>query len=129
MILKKKLDFGEHQMNFGEAITTCMGKYVTFSGRATRSEFWWFYLFTVLISWGAILVDAAMFGSGATGILSSIASLVFFLPTLAVSSRRLHDVGKSGWWFLIALTIIGIILLIVWWASDTKPAGERYSEV
>ena len=70
-----------------------------------------------------------MFGSGATGILSSIASLVFFLPTLAVSSRRLHDVGKSGWWFLIALTIIGIILLIVWWASDTKPAGERYSEV
>lgn len=116
-------------MNFGESITTCMGKYVTFSGRASRSEFWWFYLFTVLISWGATLVEAAMFGVGAMGILSGIASLVFVLPSLAASSRRLHDIGKSGWWLLIALTVVGIILLIVWWASDTKPAGDRFSEV
>ena len=115
-------------MNFGQSITTCMGKYVTFSGRASRSEFWWFYLFTVLISWGATLVEAAMFGVG-TGILSSIVSLAFILPTLAASSRRLHDIGKSGWWFLIALTGVGVILLIVWWASDAKPAGERFSEV
>jgi uncharacterized membrane protein YhaH (DUF805 family) len=119
----------EYGMNFGESITTCMGKYVTFSGRASRSEFWWFYLFTVLISWGATLVEAAMFGVGAMGILSGIASLVFVLPSLAASSRRLHDIGKSGWWLLIALTVVGIILLIVWWASDTKPAGDRFSEV
>lgn len=116
-------------MTFGQSITTCMGKYVTFSGRASRSEFWWFYLFTVLISWGATLVEAAMFGGGAIGILSSIASLVFLLPSLAAGSRRLHDVNKSGWWLLIALTGIGVILLIVWWASDTKPTSERFSEV
>ena len=116
-------------MNFGQSITTCMGKYVTFSGRASRSEFWWFYLFTVLITWGATVVEAAMFGLGATGILSSIASLVFLLPSLAASSRRLHDIGKSGWWLLIALTGVGVILLILWWASDTKPAGERFSEI
>jgi len=48
---------------------------------------------------------------------------------LAASSKRLHDIGKSGWWLLIALTGVGVILLIVWWASDTKPAGERFSEI
>jgi len=114
------------KMNFGQAISTCMGKYVTFSGRASRSEFWWFYLFTIILSWGATLVDAAMFGVG-TGILSGLVSLAIALPSLAAGSRRLHDVGKSGWWQLLILTVIGIILLIVWWASDTKPAGDRFS--
>lgn len=117
-------------MNFGQAITTCMGKYFTFSGRAKRSEYWWFYLFTVLMSWGASLVGAATFGPGepAADILSGILSLVFLIPTLAAGSRRLHDIGKSGWWQLLIITIIGIILLIVWWATDTKQAGDKYGE-
>ena len=92
-------------MNFGQAISTCMGKYFTFSGRAKRSEYWWFYLFTILMGWGATLVGAVTFGPGdpAADVMSSILSLIFFMPALAAGSRRLHDIGKSGWWQLLIL--------------------------
>ena len=56
-------------------------------------------------------------------------TLILFLPMLAVGARRLHDIGKSGWWQLIALTIIGIILLIVWWATNTKFENSKFGEV
>ena len=107
-----------------------MGKYFTFSGRAKRSEYWWFYLFTILMGWGATLVGAVTFGPGdpAADVMSSILSLIFFMPALAAGSRRLHDIGKSGWWQLLILTVIGIILLIIWWATDTKPEGDKYGE-
>ena len=118
-------------MNFSQAISSCMGKYATFSGRAVRSEFWWFYLFTVLMTWGATLTGAAMFSIGdpMAELLSSIISLIFLLPTLAVGARRLHDIGKSGWWQLLAITVIGILLLIVWWATVTKKEDNEYGEV
>jgi len=61
--------------------------------------------------------------------LSLIVTLILFLPMLAVGARRLHDIGKSGWWQLIALTIIGIILLIVWWATNTKFENSKFGEV
>ena len=115
-------------MNFGQAITSCMGKYVTFSGRASRSEFWWFYLFVVLMSWGSTLVGNTMFGvlDPMAQILPLIVNSIFFLPVLAAGARRLHDIGKSGWWQLILLTGIGAILLIIWWASNTKSEGDQY---
>lgn len=104
-----------------------MGKYATFSGRASRSEFWWFYLFTVLLGWGATAVGALSApGTGAGEILSLIVSLALFLPTLAVGCRRLHDIGRSGWWQLLVLTLIGVILLIIWWATDTKREDNKY---
>ncbi len=112
-------------MNFGEAIATCMGKYFTFSGRAKRSEYWWFYLFTVLMNWGANMVDGIAYTGGISSLLVSSA---FLIPSLAVGSRRLHDIGKSGWWQLLILTILGVILLIVWWATDTKSEGDKYGE-
>ena len=86
-------------MNFGQSISTYIGKYGTFSGRATGSEYWWFYLFTVLMSWGSTIVAGAMFSFGdpMVDILPSIVSLVFFVPAIAAGSRRLDDIGKSGW--------------------------------
>lgn len=118
-------------MNIGQAIASCMGKYVTFSGRATRSEFWWFYLFVVLMSWGSSIVAITMFDvlDPMVQILPGIVNLIFLLPVLAAGARRLHDIGKSGWWQLIMLTGIGVILLIIWWASNTKSEGDQYGQV
>ena len=99
-------------MNFGQAISTCFSKYATFSGRASRPEFWWFFLLQILAS-----IAASMFGD----VVSSLVSLALLLPALAVGARRLHDIGKSGWWQLIMLTVIGLLLLIYWWV---QPAGE-----
>jgi len=115
-------------MNIGTSIATCMGKYATFSGRASRSEYWWFYLFNLLMTWGSIIVAASMFGIGnpSGDIFSNLISLIFLLPTLAVGSRRLHDIGKSGWWQLLIFTLIGIIPLIIWLASDTKAEGDKF---
>ncbi|WP_372825342.1 DUF805 domain-containing protein [Polaromonas sp.] len=98
-------------MNFGQAISTCLSKYATFSGRASRPEFWWFFLFQILVS-----VAASMLGDFA----ASLVSLALLLPALAVGARRLHDIGKSGWWQLIMLTVIGFLLLIYWWVQPGK---------
>ena len=80
-------------MGFGESIKTCFNKYATFSGRASRSEFWWFQL--------------AFFLS----IFTIIGGLILLLPNMAVTVRRLHDVGKSGWWYGTCI-ILGIFCLI-----------------
>lgn len=111
-------------MNFTTAISTCLSKYATFKGRATRSEFWWFYLFTVLLNWGASLVGNTL-GEGGE-YLSTVVSLVFFIPAIAAGSRRLHDTGRSGWWQLLMLTVIGLILLIIWWATDSKKEANKH---
>ena len=98
-------------MNFGQAISTCFSKYATFSGRASRSEFWWFFLFQILVS-----IAASMLGD----VVAGLVSLAVLLPALAVGARRLHDIGKSGWWQLIMLTGIGLLLLIYWWAQPAS---------
>lgn len=117
-------------MNFGQSISTCMRKYGTFSGRATRSEYWWFQLFIVLMSWGSTIVTGAIFSFGdpIADIFSGIVSFVFLVPALAAASRRLHDIGKSGWWqLLFIIPIIGWIPVVVWLATDTKSKGDKYN--
>ena len=131
-------------MNFIQSISTCMRKYVTFSGRATRSEFWWFYLFTVLVnlvatfqasSFVPVLLDGQDMTENESSYflnnffflyLSTITSLILLLPSLAVATRRLHDIGRSGWWILIAFTVIGIIPLLIWYVTDTKDEENIY---
>ncbi|MBL4616372.1 MAG: DUF805 domain-containing protein [Robiginitomaculum sp.] len=100
-------------MNFGESISTCFRKYFTFYGRASRSEYWWFMLFTVLA--GIVLpiidmsvfeiIEARVFAWTVADILpfSTIFNIVVFVPTIAVTARRLHDTSRSGWWQLIWL--------------------------
>ena len=99
-------------MTFGESIKTCVSKYADFSGRAARSEFWWWALFTILISVGLGMIS---------DVVSGIFSLATLLPYLAVGARRLHDTDRSGWWQLIGLIpLIGWILLIVWFVQEGK---------
>jgi uncharacterized membrane protein YhaH (DUF805 family) len=101
-------------MTFGESIRTCFTKYAEFNGRASRSEFWWFFLFIVLVSIAlSVLSDTA----------SALFSLGTLLPSFAVGARRLHDTNKSGWFQLFwIIPVIGWILLIVWTAQEgTEP--------
>jgi|TARA_B110000503_G_scaffold75623_2_gene116764 uncharacterized membrane protein YhaH (DUF805 family) len=116
-------------MNFGESISTCFGKYFSFNGRASRSEFWWFQLFAILLNWGAMIAGAAGGGTEGADVLSAVSSLVTLIPILAAGSRRLHDVNKSGWWQLISLTVIGIIPLIIWFASVGHKGKNQFKEL
>lgn len=110
-------------MSFTDAIRTCLTKYADFSGRARRSEYWYFWLFSVLVNFVTSLVAGAIHLS----FLSYLVSLALLLPGLAVGVRRLHDTGRSGWWLLVALVpLIGAIILIVFLATDTNPAGDTY---
>lgn len=103
-------------MDFQSAVRTCFQKYVIFSGRAPRSEYWWFSLFVILASIALGLVDSAIFGGESLfSPLSDLFSLATLLPSLAVTSRRLHDYGKSAWWMLLILVpLVGWIVLIYW---------------
>jgi uncharacterized membrane protein YhaH (DUF805 family) len=107
------------QVTFGKAIEICFAKYASFSGRASRPEFWWFYLFTTLLTWGATLVDTSDF-------VYIILSFALLLPIVAAGARRLHDTGRSGWWQLLALTVLGAIPLVVWLASKGSEQDNRY---
>ncbi|MEA2166980.1 MAG: hypothetical protein QOF76_280 [Solirubrobacteraceae bacterium] len=109
-------------MSFTEAIRDAFSKYVTFSGRSSRAAYWWFYLFVLLVAIAAYLLDLAL---GTKGILYGLAILVLLLPNLAVTVRRLHDSGHSGWWLLIALIpLIGAIVLLVFTLQDSDPPNQ-----
>lgn len=110
-------------MNFAEAVTSVFKQYAVFSGRARRSEYWWFILFNLILGVVVLLIDTAM-GSMVLGL---IVDLALLLPGLAVSVRRLHDTGRTGWWMLIALIpIVGLIILIVYQCQDSDPGANEY---
>jgi len=115
-------------MNIQTSIKTCFNKYATFSGRASRSEFWFFYLFTILLSAVTLVIDTMLLGYYSYGFspTNTISAIITFLPSLAVSVRRLHDVNRSGWWWFISLTIIGIIVLLVWWVTQGENKKNEF---
>ncbi len=112
-------------MNFSGAVKTCFRKYVTFSGRAGRPEYWWFFLFGIIGSIVAGIVDAAVFGAGeivvtdtsvsasSDGPVATLFSLVIFLPGLSAGWRRMHDTGRSGLYLLYPLiALLGILTFV-----------------
>lgn len=103
-------------MTFFESIQTCFRKYATFEGTASRSEYWWFFLFLCL-------------AAGVCGVFSDKLQVVFnlltLLPSLAAGARRLHDTDRSGWWqLLFFVPLVGWIVLIVFWVQESRP--NRY---
>ena len=104
---------------------TVLKNYAVFSGRARRKEYWMFFLIIFLISI-AISIVGAMMGAELLGMLYSLA---VFIPSLAVAVRRLHDTGRSGWWFLIALIpIVGAFILLYFLVKDSDEGENAYGE-
>lgn len=104
-------------LTFFESIRVCLTKYADFNGQASRSEFWWFALFITLVSAALVYVNQNV---------SYIFQIAVLLPFLAVGARRLHDIGKSGWWQLFLLVpIAGLVVVGIWW---TQPTDSTLSE-
>lgn len=104
-------------------------KYATFNGRARRKEYWFFALFNLIFTLVAAVVDNLLGTVSATGVglLGTIYLLGVLIPALAVTVRRLHDTGRSGWWLLIVLVpVIGPIVLLVFMVLDSKPETNEY---
>ena len=99
-------------------------KYVVFSGRARRKEIWYFVLFDFVFAFVLGLIDVLV---GTGGVLYSLYCLAVLLPSIAVSVRRLHDTGRSGWWLFIGLIpLIGAIILLIFMVSDSEAETNRY---
>ena len=111
-------------MSFAAAIRSVLGQYAAFSGRARRSEFWWWFLVTCLLDLVASVIDG---GYDRFGPATAVVLLATLVPSLAVGARRLHDTGRSGWWQLLALLpVVGLVVLIVWWVRDGDPGRNRF---
>lgn len=129
-------------MTFGESVRSCFAKFVTWQGRASRSEYWYFVLFELIVLAVSAIVDNILgtsfkFMNPATGMEQSLgygylymlSALVMFLPALAVMVRRLHDTDRSGWWYWIALIpLVGVILLLVWFCTKGTTGPNTYGE-
>lgn len=103
---------------------TCLRKYFVFSGRARRKEYWFFALFNFIFAFAAGTIDLIL---NTVGFFSGIYYLAIFIPSLAVTIRRLHDTSRSGWWLLIVfIPIIGAITLFIFMLLDSKPETNKY---
>jgi uncharacterized membrane protein YhaH (DUF805 family) len=118
-------------MSFGQAISAGFNNYVNFSGRASRSELWFWVLFIIIVNIVAGVIDGVVFGTGTMGgkigVISTLVGLALLIPSLAVEVRRLHDTDRSGWWLLLGLIpLIGAIILIVWFCTRGTPGPNRF---
>lgn len=103
-------------MDFVTAVKTCFQKYIVFSGRAPRSEYWWFMLFSLIGGFITGFFDGMLFGyqpgQKMSGPINGLFSLALLLPSISLSVRRLHDLNKSGWWLLLPLVCLPIFLIV-----------------
>jgi len=106
-------------------------KYAVFNGRASRSEYWWFVLMNIIISFVIGFVEGLLGIITETGLgpISMVYALAILLPAIGVSIRRLHDTGRTGWWLLLSFVpIIGFLVLIVFYILDSEPGANEYGE-
>lgn len=117
------------QLPFGEAVKRALTvNYCNFQGRASRSEYWWFILFAVIANIAANVVFC--WSSTLSAIASGIVCLGLLLPNLGLAVRRLHDTGRSGWWFFINLIpLIGGIIYLVFVIKESEPAPNKWGDV
>ena len=125
------IGIGVEQLSGWDYFLKCFYHFADFSGRARRSEYWYFTLFSSLVSIVFTLVDMSLGMSsmeGSFGVFGGLYSLAIFIPSLAVMVRRLHDVGRSGWWYLIIFTGIGAFVFLYWLFKDSEVGGNKWGE-
>lgn len=111
-------------LGFVDSVKATLQKYAVFDGRARRREYWFFWLFCLLAVIVLSILDGMIIGYP---VLSGLFNLAVIIPSIAVGIRRLHDIGKSGWWLLIGLVpFIGIIILFVFFLMDSQPGPNQY---
>jgi len=126
-------------MAFGDAVGTCLRKYVDFSGRARRPELWWFVLFVSILTCFASVVDTIVFDTDRIqfgiflfdqGPVGKVVTVLLVLPMLAVGARRLHDIGRSAWWLAIGLVpCVGFVVLLVFFCTGSQGRANTYGEL
>jgi uncharacterized membrane protein YhaH (DUF805 family) len=110
---------------FIDSVKFTFSRFTDFDGRSSRSEYWFFFLFNVIVQAVASAFDAGI--RSEYGLVSSVVGLVLLLPGIAVSIRRLHDIGRSGWWLLIILIpIVGVLVLLYFFVQPSKDDGNPY---
>tara|TARA_R110002096_G_scaffold129819_2_gene278839 strand:- start:211 stop:579 length:369 start_codon:yes stop_codon:yes gene_type:complete len=113
-------------MSFQEAISSGLSRYFDFNTRSSRSEYWFWVLFVFLLSIVAGAIDGVVFG---IPILRHLVMLALLVPGIAVGVRRLHDIDRSGWWYLIIfIPLIGILVLIYWFVQPGSPGSNEYGD-
>jgi uncharacterized membrane protein YhaH (DUF805 family) len=106
-------------MNFQQAVMTCLQKYVGFEGRASRSEYWWFFLFNIVLTIIAQVINVKLGG---------LVSLLLLLPGISAAVRRMHDIGKSGFYLLLGLIPLVGLILLYWAVQPSQPEANQYGE-
>lgn len=139
----------QYQVSFVDAIKRAFSNYCVFTGRASRSEYWWFFLFTYLLgliisgpqiansfsilstlAQGGDISDVQTASFGVMGTLAWLVNLALFLPSFGLLFRRLHDAGHSGWnWCWAFLPIVGVIILIVYLCQPSQPYPNKYGNI
>ena len=109
-------------MDFGQAISTCFRKFADINGRAQRSEYWWFFLFNLIVN----IAGTTLFGDGLISVLITLALIV---PAISVGVRRLHDTNRTGWWMLaFIIPLLGLVLALFWLTKRGTVGPNQYGE-
>ena len=116
-------------MSIFEAIISVIYQYAVFAGRASRSEFWYWQLSAFLVGVATLMLDMAAFPDSKLSPINAIFRLMVFVPTLAVGARRLHDIGRTGWWQLLWLVpVAGWIVIIVFACIKGDEQSNQYGD-
>lgn len=114
----------EDQYNLFDWYKKCLSNYANFDGRARRKEFWYFTLVYTLIVFLTIIIDVVL---KTRGIVTGIFILAMIVPSISVAVRRLHDTGRSGWFYLIQMVpVVGPILVLIWFATETNKDTNQW---
>ncbi|MCF6195431.1 MAG: DUF805 domain-containing protein [Emcibacter sp.] len=113
-------------MEFKDAVKSAFSKYFTISGRACRSEYWYYVLFIILVSFGLMMVSMIIPFLAMLGMVFSLATII---PSITVAIRRLHDIDRSGWWLLISfIPLIGTIVLLIFFVKQGTEGPNDFGD-